>query len=64
MRWKFGLVEGADAVDFAQNFSRSLVAEIAHHRNARTIAAQRVVQVFKLAHMRHLIQRESHIARP
>ena len=53
---------GFDAL--AENLPRGLMAQITQHGNARTVAAQRIMQVSELAHMRHFIEREGHIARP
>ena len=61
---KFWLVEGADFIGKARDFAGGLMAEIAHHGDARTIAAKRKVEIIHLAHMRHLVEREGDIARP
>ena len=45
MAGKLGSVEGADAVGAARHLPRRLVAEIGHHRNARSVAAKRVVEI-------------------
>src|SRR5262245_36762114 len=55
MAWEFVAIEGADAVDLACDLAAGLEAQIAQHGDAGAVAAQGVVEIVELAHMRHLV---------
>ena len=61
---EFFAVEGTRIIGNASDLASGLCAKIRHHGDARTVAAERVMQPVHLAHMRHLIEREGHIAGP